>query len=232
MSNIFVALDFTNLVAAKTFVEKIDPSTCNVKVGKALFTLAGPSFIEYLHRKNFKVFLDLKFHDIPNTVMNACEVCASLNVDMLTVHCLGGLDMLQAAKAGVEQIKNSTTKILGVTVLTSMSQTTLSQIGISNTLTEQVLLLADLAAQSELHGIVCSAQEVVLVKNKFAQNLKLLTPGIRLSYASNEMHDQNRVMTPNEAVAAGSDYLVIGRPITQAKDPQIVLDKILQDLNQ
>lgn len=232
MKNIFLALDFTEPKTAKEFILNIDPNKCRVKVGKALFTAAGPNFIEYLHQLGFDVFLDLKFHDIPNTVKSACEACASLGVHMLTVHTMGGLDMLLAAKEGVNKFSNNT-MIMGVTVLTSFMQSNLDQIGVNRKLEQQVLLLADLAFQAKLDGIVCSAHEVALLKAKYHNQLKLLTPGIRLSSNNGILHhhDQNRVMTPKEAILVGSDYLVIGRAVTEAKDPNKVLDSILKELN-
>lgn len=233
MKHIIVALDFTELSQAKNFILKLDPTKCRVKVGHALFTLAGPSFIEYLHAKGFDVFLDLKFHDIPNTIKEACAVCADLGVFMLTVHTLGGLDMLLAAKEGVATVPDAHTKIMGVTVLTSLDEAVLDSIGVTYSISEQVLLLAGLAKKAELDGIVCSAQEVQIVKQQYGDTLQLLTPGIRLQQeiATNTIQDQKRVMTPSQAILAGSDYLVIGRTITKASDPSSIIDRIIKEIS-
>jgi orotidine-5'-phosphate decarboxylase len=231
MKTIIVALDFTDINQAKNFVLKLDPKKCRVKVGKALFTLAGPAFIEFLHAKGFEVFLDLKFHDIPNTVKDACIVCAKMGIFMLTVHTMGGLNMLLAAKEGLAQVASAQTKLMGVTVLTSLDNVALMQIGVSHVINEQVLLLAGLANQAALDGVVCSAQEVQLIKQKYGNSLQLLTPGIRLQQEidMNSTQDQKRVMTPRQALAAGSDYLVIGRSITSAADPAAVIDIIIKE---
>lgn len=234
MSKIIVALDYTEQNQAKTFVDQLDASLCKVKVGKALFTTAGPGFIEYLHSKNFDVFLDLKFHDIPNTVKTACESAANLGVYMLTVHTLGGVDMLTAAMEGVDKSGNTSKPlVLGVTVLTSHTRESLQQIGINNSLNEEVCLLASLAERAKLDGVVCSAQEVVMLKEHFNDSLKLVTPGIRLSDNSShaQHHDQKRVMTPSTAIAAGSDYLVIGRAITESDNPNQTLQEIINQIN-
>lgn len=235
MKNIIVALDFTNHQQAKDFVQKLDPTKCRVKVGKALFTLAGPNFIDYLHGLGFEVFLDLKFHDIPNTVHDACKVCAEMGVFMLTVHTLGGKNMLLAAQEGVDKANhanNVKTKIMGVTVLTSMDQSSLYEIGVQNPLSEQVVLLGGLADCAGINGLVCSAHEAGTLKEKYPR-LELLTPGIRLKHEidNNSKQDQKRVMTPREAIEMGSNYLVIGRSITKANEPIAVLDSIIQELS-
>lgn len=233
MKNIIIALDYTNQNQAKELISKLNPELCRVKVGKALFTTAGPQFIEYLHKLGFEVFLDLKYHDIPNTVREACRACADLGVFMLTVHTMGGLEMLQAAKEGISEVPHAKTKVMGVTVLTSFDENNLKSIGISNSLRDQVIILADLAVKARLDGIVCSAHEVSLIKSKFENQLEILTPGIRLDSNKNNTahHDQKRVMTPNEALAAGSNYLVIGRAITQSPDPAKTLEEIYNGLN-
>lgn len=234
MKKIVVALDFIDVNLARQFVKKLDSKLCSVKVGKALFTAAGPEFIHYLHKHGFAVFLDLKFHDIPNTVKTACQVCASLGVAMLTVHTLGGLDMLLAAREGVDKSSIGSPLIMGVTVLTSMRQENLVEVGLSNPLNEQVLLLAGLANKAKLDGVVCSAHELTLLREVYNKNLEYLTPGIRLSLDNNKSahHDQNRVMTPRAAIEAGSNYLVIGRAITQAEDPIRVLELIAADIGE
>ncbi len=234
IKKIIIALDFIDVTQAREFVKKLDPKLCSVKVGKALFTAAGPVFIDYLHKLGFAVFLDLKFHDIPNTVKSACYVTANLGVAMLTVHTLGGLDMLIAAREGLDKSKLNLPLIMGVTVLTSMKQDNLVEIGLNRSLNEQVLLLADLAEKASLDGVVCSAHELSLLRGIYNNNLQYLTPGIRLSDNSSksEFHDQNRVMTPRAAMEAGSNYLVIGRAVTQAVDPIRVLESIAVELKE
>lgn len=229
--NIIIALDFTDKTDACDFTKKLDPSLCRVKVGKALFTTAGPDFVKYLQDLGFDVFLDLKFHDIPNTVETACIACANLGVWMLTVHTAGGLEMLMAARKGVGAGGQSAPLIMGVTVLTSIAEDMLPTIGINNKLNDQVLLLAGLAVDANLDGVVCSALEVSLIKKKYQDQLKLLTPGISLTENHLINYDQKRVMTPTEAMKAGSNYLVIGRAVTKAKYPQAVLESIILGIN-
>jgi orotidine-5'-phosphate decarboxylase len=224
-----VALDFANLADAKTLVSQLNPKYCNVKVGKELFTATGPAFIEYLHNKNFKVFLDLKFHDIPTTVKKACEVASQLGVWMLNVHASGGSNMLEAALEGTSKAKQPPL-LIAVTILTSMNQKTLEEIGMSINLEDQVLRLAKLTEQSGLQGIVCSAKDLAFLKDQFNPSFLFVTPGIRM--ADDITNDQVRTMTPVEAIKAGSSYLVIGRPITQSKDPSKALEKIYLEINQ
>lgn len=229
-SKIVVALDFQNAQQALALVQQLDPKLCKLKVGKELFTSAGPSFVEQLVAKQFDVFLDLKFHDIPNTVSKACEAATKLGVWMLNVHASGGSAMMQAALEGVDKGRSGTHTpyLIAVTVLTSMNQSALNEIGIEATVEQHVLRLAKLTAQSGLHGVVCSAQEAKLIRAHISQDFLLVTPGIRPSFASQD--DQSRILTPSQALASGASYLVIGRPITQAKEPLAALSLISQEI--
>ena len=226
-SKIIVALDYANSASALHLVDQLDPSLCKLKVGKELFTAAGPQLVEKLVAKNFQVFLDLKFHDIPNTVAKACEAASNLGVWMLNVHASGGCDMMQAALDGVNQSQHKP-YLIAVTVLTSMSQENLHQIGIEISTDEQVLKLAELTHASGLHGVVCSALEAKLLKQHLPQDFLLVTPGIRPVSANKD--DQTRILTPSQALSAGASYLVIGRPITQATSPTDALIAINQEI--
>jgi orotidine-5'-phosphate decarboxylase len=220
---IIVALDYADSSSALKLVEKLDPALCRLKVGKELFTAAGPQFVESLARSDFGVFLDLKFHDIPNTVAKACSAASNLGIWMLNVHASGGSEMMQAAKQAIE---SSTSKplLIAVTVLTSMNQQTLGQIGIQTDLATHVLNLAKLTQQAGLDGVVCSALEAKMLRAQLGEAFCLVTPGIRPANASKD--DQSRIVTPSDALSLGSSYLVIGRPITQAADPLIALQQI------
>lgn len=224
---IIIALDFPSAAPALALAERLQPSLCRLKVGKELFTASGPALLEQLMRREFEVFLDLKYHDIPNTVAQACKVAASLGVWMVNVHALGGRRMLEAS---CEAIANSAhkPKLIAVTMLTSMTQEDLADIGINATPAELVLRLAKLARDSGLDGVVCSAQEAALLRKLYGNEFCLVTPGIRPAQAS--LDDQSRVMTPLAALQAGSSYLVIGRPITQAADPLQALCGICMDI--
>lgn len=225
---IVVALDYADAASALKLVDQLDPSLCRLKVGKELFTAAGPGFVEALVAKDFGVFLDLKFHDIPNTVAKACEAASRLGVWMLNVHASGGLAMMQAAKEGVARSGHSPL-LIAVTVLTSMDQATLDQIGVAGSLQDQVLNLARLTQRAGLHGVVCSAQEAAMLRQALGDTFCLVTPGIRPADAS--LDDQNRVVTPAKALQMGSSYLVIGRPITQAPDPLAALQAIQREIS-
>ena len=218
---VIVALDYDNQEQALSFVDQLDPSLCKVKVGKEMFTLFGPEFVKSLVAKGFDVFLDLKFHDIPNTVGKACKAAAELGVWMVNVHASGGLPMMQAAKEGIAQSSRPETKLIAVTVLTSMDQSQLSGVIDNVTPEQQVLRLASLTAQAGLDGVVCSAKEAVMLRNEIGEDFLLVTPGIRPK--GSDAGDQKRVMTPPEAIDSGVSYLVMGRPITQASDPMDVL---------
>lgn len=219
---VIVALDYPNAEAALAFADRVDVSLCRLKVGKELFTSAGPQLVEKLAGRGFDVFLDLKFHDIPNTVAQACKAAAQLGVWMVNVHTLGGRRMMETTREALDALPQRPL-LIGVTVLTSMNEADLAEIGLPAPAI-QVERLARLAKASGLDGVVCSAQESALLKAACGKDFKLVTPGIRPASAS--LDDQNRVMTPEAAMAAGSDYLVIGRPITQSADPVATLAAI------
>ncbi|WP_286268819.1 orotidine-5'-phosphate decarboxylase [Thalassotalea hakodatensis] len=223
-AKVVVALDFNNQSDALAFVDTIDPTTCRLKVGKEMFTYFGPEFVKTLVVKGFDVFLDLKFHDIPNTVAKAVTAAAELGVWMVNVHTSGGLAMMQKAKEALLPYGDKAPLLIGVTVLTSMSQDDLITLGINKTPAEQVQFLAQLAKKAGLDGVVCSAQEAKLLKEQLGQDFALVTPGIRPKGAASD--DQQRIVTPEQAVADGVDYLVIGRPITKSEQPTEVLNAI------
>ena len=226
-SPIIVALDFPYHEQALDMADRLDPALCRVKVGKELFTREGPGILKALHERDFEVFLDLKFHDIPNTVAKACAVAADLGVWMLNVHASGGQRMMEAAKEAVDQAGTGAL-LIAVTVLTSMEQSDLAQIGLDVAPLDQVKRLAGLAKQSGLDGVVCSAQEAEHLKRHCGSDFQLVTPGIRPAGAATD--DQRRIMTPAQAQSVGVDYMVIGRPITQANDPDQALKEIIQSL--
>tara|TARA_R110000868_G_scaffold84822_5_gene238914 strand:- start:85 stop:798 length:714 start_codon:yes stop_codon:yes gene_type:complete len=226
-SKIIIALDFPNAKAALVLINQLQPELCRLKVGKELFTIAGPDFVRVLVDKGFDVFLDLKYHDIPSTVEKACAAAAKLGVWMLNVHALGGSKMMQAARAGVDGI-NSEIKLIAVTLLTSMGENDLPEIGLTGSAQNNVIRLASLAKSCSMDGVVCSAQEAPLLRQTCGRDFCLVTPGIRPE--GSEQGDQTRTLTPAKAIVAGSDYLVIGRPITQAEDPVAVLEKIHAEL--
>ena len=224
---IIVALDYPQAAPALALVQRMDPSLCRVKVGKELFTAAGPQLVEQLQHSGFEVFLDLKFHDIPNTTAQACKAAASLGVWMVNVHALGGRRMLVAAREALEHIKQRP-QLIAVTVLTSMAQEDLHDIGIEVTPAAMVQRLAQLAHDSGLDGVVCSAQEAPALRKQCGNRFSLVTPGIRPANAA--ANDQSRIMTPRAALENGASYLVIGRPITQAADPLRALQEISQEI--
>ncbi len=224
---VIVALDFADAQQALTFVTGLTPALCRLKVGLELYTAAGPSIVEALVDRGFEVFLDLKFHDIPQTVARTCAAAARLGVWMLNVHTLGGLDMLRAARDGVTAMSQSPL-LIGVTVLTSHAPADLVQIGLSADAQGQVERLAALAQVAGLDGVVCSALEAQGLRAKFGSTFRLVTPGIRPMGTAQD--DQQRVLTPLAALEQGSDYLVIGRPITQATDPWAMLQQILGEI--
>jgi orotidine-5'-phosphate decarboxylase len=228
ISPIVVALDYPTAQQAIAMAKQLDPSKCRVKVGKELFTASGPAVLEQLHKMDFDVFLDLKFHDIPNTCAGAVAVAAELGVWMVNVHASGGERMMVAA---AEAIANKSHKplLIAVTVLTSMEQSDLAGIGLDVTPQQQVERLAKLSKQSGMDGVVSSAQEIELIKNLCGKEFLTVTPGIRP--AGSAVGDQRRIMTPKQAVNAGGDYMVIGRPITQAKNPQQTCIDIINSLS-
>jgi orotidine-5'-phosphate decarboxylase len=226
---IIVALDFPQVQPALDLVARLEPSLCRLKVGKELFTAAGPQLVEKLMQRGFEVFLDLKFHDIPNTTAQACKAAASLGVWMVNVHALGGRKMMEAARDAVASSAHPP-KLIAVTVLTSMAQEDLAGIGIAATPAEMVLRLAKLAQDSGLDGVVCSAQEAAMLRQHCGSNFCLVTPGIRPADAAAD--DQSRIMTPAAALKNGSSYLVIGRPVTRAADPLLALQNISREIGE
>lgn len=226
---VIVALDYPEAGPARGFVERINPEACRLKVGKELFVAAGPAFVEELVGQGFPVFLDLKFHDIPNTVAQACKAAARLGVWMVNVHASGGPRMLAAAREALEGGGVPRPLLIAVTVLTSMGSEELNAIGVAATTEEQVLRLTRLAGDAGLDGVVCSAREAALLRQTMGPDFALVTPGIRPAGA--EAGDQTRILTPAQALSAGADYLVIGRPITQAADPLAALDAINHEVN-
>ena len=227
-SPIVVALDFPTMAQSVEMAKRLDPSQCRVKVGKELFTTAGPAILDELHALGFDIFLDLKFHDIPNTVANAVSVAAKAGVWMVNVHASGGRRMMEASANALQQLPDNNTLLIAVTVLTSMDQSDLVEIGIDLTPEQHVKRLASLAKSSGMDGVVCSAQESNMLSTELGKDFVLVTPGIRPIGA--DQGDQKRIMMPAEAMAAGSHYLVMGRPITQAADPIAVLKKANKDL--
>jgi orotidine-5'-phosphate decarboxylase len=228
-SKVVVALDYENKQDALSFVDKVTAQSCKLKVGKEMFTHFGPDFVTTLVDRGFDVFLDLKFHDIPNTVAKAVRAAADLGVWMVNVHASGGEKMMSAAKQSLADLGQDAPLLIAVTVLTSMDESDLRGLGIERSSQEQVKLLAQLTKDSGLDGVVCSAAEASMLKAQLGQAFKLVTPGIRP--AGSAQGDQKRIVTPEQAVINGSDYLVIGRPITQADDPIAVLNQINASLS-
>ncbi len=228
-SRIIVALDYADAESALAVARTLDPSMCRVKVGKELFTASGPAVVDALQKLGFEVFLDLKFHDIPNTVAAACRAAARLGVWMVNVHASGGERMMIAAR---EALERSTQRplLIAVTVLTSMGADELQAIGMQGTPQETVMRLAEMAQKCGLDGVVCSAREAAVLRQQLGERFCLVTPGIRP--AGSAADDQTRIMTPAEAIAQGSHYLVIGRPVTQAADPVAVLQQINKEIEQ
>jgi orotidine-5'-phosphate decarboxylase len=224
---VIVALDYPDRAAALALVERLEPGLCRLKVGKELFTRAGPQLVEELAARGFEVFLDLKFHDIPNTVASACHAAADLGVWMLNVHALGGERMLLAAREGCARAGHSPL-LVAVTILTSMDAQDLAAVGLAGTPEENVLRLAALAQRCGLDGVVCSSRETAVLRERLGPDFTLVTPGIRP--AGSQQDDQRRVMTPQQAISSGASYLVIGRPVTQADDPVSVLRTINSEL--
>jgi orotidine-5'-phosphate decarboxylase len=224
---IIVALDFSDERSALNLADQLDPALCRVKVGKELFTTAGPHVVRELNARDFEVFLDLKFHDIPNTVAGACRAAARLKVWMINVHASGGEAMLRAARAAVDG-ESHRPLLAAVTVLTSLSTAELQAVGFRDDALTVVQSLAALTEAAGLDGVVCSAAEASALRRQVKSSFKLVTPGIRLP--EDAAGDQARVVTPQQAVADGADYLVIGRSITGAKDPRAKLARIQQSM--
>jgi orotidine-5'-phosphate decarboxylase len=217
---VIVALDFPDASEALTLAARLDPGACRLKVGKELFTSAGPGLIEQLRRAGFEIFLDLKYHDIPTTVAAACAAAAELGVWMINVHALGGRAMMEAAHAALSR-RRTPPKLVAVTLLTSIGAADMQEIGLPGNPQEAVKRLSLLAQACRLDGVVCSAQEARDLRRQCGADFLLVTPGIRP--AGSAADDQRRVATPSQALADGADYLVIGRPITRAPDPLVAL---------
>ena len=224
---IIVALDFSDSKQALEFARKTSPEQCRLKIGKELFTSCGPALVEQLVSSGYDVFLDLKFHDIPNTVQKAASAAAKLGVWMLNVHALGGSAMMQAAREGVEIVAQRPF-LIAVTVLTSLSSQDLRDIGIDRSVPDLVDQLARNALANGLDGVVCSAQEAPVLRSSIGESPLLVTPGIRPEWASTD--DQQRIVTPQQALAGGASYLVIGRPITRHQDPAAALELIIESI--
>ena len=224
---VLVALDYPDADSALAFAGRLHTGAARLKVGKELFTAAGPAFVQELVQRGFDVFLDLKFHDIPNTVAQACKAAAGLGVWMLNVHALGGRAMMEAAREALEG-SGRRPHLIAVTVLTSMADEDLREVGIGATAMEEVLRLASLARESGLDGVVCSAHEAGAIRSLAGPGFMRVTPGIRLP--EDAAGDQKRVMTPARAIEAGASHLVIGRSITRAAQPQDVLARINSEL--
>ena len=227
-SRVIVALDYPTAAPALEFAKRVSPQDCRLKIGKELFTATGPALVETLVKQGFDIFLDLKFHDIPNTVAGACKAATQLGVWMLNVHASGGRAMMEAARAAVGDGAGRP-KLIAVTLLTSMGPKEINEVGLTGDAPATVRRLATLARSSGLDGVVCSAQEAAMLRGECGKDFCLVTPGIRPASASKD--DQQRVMTPAAAVAAGADYLVIGRPVTQAQDPVATLAAINQEIS-
>lgn len=213
---VIVALDFSDANEALALAGRLDPALCRVKVGAELYTAAGPALVEKLRHAGFSVFLDLKFHDIPNTVAGACAAAAALGVWMINVHALGGRTMMEAARVALAKMENRP-RLVAVTLLTSMGATDMAGVGLGDSPQAAVLKLARLAQASGLDGVVCSAQEAAALRRQCGEDFMLVTPGIRTVDAGRD--DQSRTATARDAIASGADFLVIGRPVTRAPDP-------------
>jgi orotidine-5'-phosphate decarboxylase len=227
-SPVIVALDFPEEKQALELVQRLDPARCRLKIGKEMFTRSGPQLVEKIAALGYEIFLDLKFHDIPNTVAGACRSAADLGVWMINVHTLGGKRMMEAAREAVDK---STTKplLIGVTILTSMGQEDIEEVGLGGTPADNVKRLAMLASDAGLDGVVCSPKEVEMLRQNIPDTFNLVTPGIRPAWS--EKGDQTRITTPADAMRLGSSYLVIGRPITGAVNPLEALGRIEAELS-
>ncbi|MEW8372898.1 MAG: orotidine-5'-phosphate decarboxylase [Candidatus Thiodiazotropha sp.] len=226
-SSVIVALDYPDQGKALALVERLDPSLCRLKVGKEMFTRLGPSFVELLRGRGFDLFLDLKFHDIPNTVAAACDAAADLGVWMINLHASGGRRMMETARERLEA-RTQRPLLVAVTILTSLTDEEIHEIGFAGDPADNVSRLARLTRQAGLDGVVCSPREAQMLRRDLADEFLLVTPGVRPRQAARD--DQRRVMTPAEAIRAGSSYLVVGRPITGAADPVAALQSINQEI--
>ncbi len=224
-NKIIIPLDL-EYSAAINMAKNFDANLCRLKIGSQLFTSSGPQIIKELNSLGFDIFLDLKFYDIPNTVYEALKSAADLGIWMVNVHASGGRAMLEASKKALEGF-DQPPLLIAVTVLTSLSEDSLNEVGIKN-LSEQVLRLAELTNECDLNGVVCASTDVQAIKNRFGKDFITVTPGIRPN--DSKVNDQNRISTPSEAVKNGSDYLVIGRPITESENPTKALEKIIKEI--
>jgi orotidine-5'-phosphate decarboxylase len=224
---VIVALDYASAEPALALAARLSPELCRLKVGKELFTRCGPQLVEQLQQQGFEIFLDLKFHDIPNTVAGAVRAAAELGVWMVNVHAGGGRRMMEAAADALQAYANRPL-LIGVTVLTSMTDQDLQELGYTESATQRVLRLAAMSAASGLDGVVCSAMEAPELRRDRGEAFCLVTPGIRL--AGDDAGDQRRVVTPADALSLGSDYLVIGRSVTGAEDPMAALQRVSDEL--
>jgi orotidine-5'-phosphate decarboxylase len=231
MNRLIVSLDIDNLDKAIELIDILSPKIEIFKVGIFPFTSFGDRLLDKLQSLNKKVFLDLKFHDIPNTVKNATKAAAQKGIYMMSLHCLGGLSMLQAAVAGVKEANVSEMPLLlGVTVLTSMNAEEMRNIGFCTTVQNEVITLAKLARNAGLNGVVASPKEVKIIKEKIGQDFIVVTPGIRLAETAVSKDDQQRILTAGQAIAEGADYVVVGRPIIEADDPLAAANKIIAEI--
>ncbi len=226
---VIVALDYPAAKPALEIVDRLTPDLCRLKVGKELFTRAGPELVQTLATRGFDVFLDLKFHDIPNTVAQACRAAAELGVWMVNVHAQGGRKMMTAAREALAEQGDKRPLLIAVTILTSLGQEDIREVGLTGSPAENVMRLATLTKDCGLDGVVCSPMEAGALSSALGKEFRLITPGVRPSGAAQD--DQRRVMTPAQAVAAGARYLVIGRPITQAPDPIATLKAINNEIS-
>ncbi|MCU7796470.1 MAG: orotidine-5'-phosphate decarboxylase [Candidatus Thiodiazotropha sp. (ex Myrtea spinifera)] len=227
-ARVIVALDYPNQAKAEELVDRLDPTLCRLKVGKEMFTRFGPPFVESLRKRGFEIFLDLKFHDIPNTVAAACDAAADLEVWMMNLHASGGRRMMVAARERLEQ-RSHKPLLVAVTILTSLSEEDIAEVGFRGEPADNVLRLANLTKAAGLDGVVCSPLEAVEIRRQIGDEFMLVTPGVRPKTATQD--DQRRVMTPGEAITAGSSYLVVGRPITAASDPIQALKAINAEID-
>jgi len=225
---IIVALDYPNAKIANKFLQRIQGQSCKLKVGLELFIAEGPKFVEDLAASGHQVFLDLKLHDIPNTVASACKSASSLGVWMMTLHALGGSNMLIAAREAMPKSDQSA-KLVAVTVLTSMNERQLHGIGIKTSTQMSVMQLAGSAVEANMDGMVCSVHEVGSIRSNWGEELLLVTPGIRMK--NEPSNDQSRIASPVDANKLGSNYIVVGRPIPQAEDPLLVINQYIADWN-
>ena len=236
MTYIITALDVPRTQDATRLLAQLDPALTRVKIGNELFTIGGPALVEHCHAQGFDVFLDLKYHDIPNTVAKAVAAASSLGVWMVNLHAGGGLRMMQAAREALAPFSGDTgTRLIGVTVLTSLDAEELRDIGFAATPAEQAVRFAQQVADAGLDGVVCSAHEAAAIKAAHGSDFLTVTPGVRpaggaVTSSGGQSDDQRRVMTPVDAITNGSDYLVIGRPITQATNPGDALDSIHREI--